>query len=132
MGRAHAASRTSDRDVAGGGVALGHVDLELLAPADAGLAPTPGHHGRVGGHASSGREDALRGVHAAHVIRDRLDSQQDDVPPLLGRCLRILCCEHRLPHRRPRGRREAPSDDILGIRLGVLELRESKAGVWSS
>jgi hypothetical protein len=53
-------------------------DLEGVGAADAGLAHAAGHHGRVGGLAAAGGQDALRGDHAGQDDRAGRRSQVED------------------------------------------------------
>ena len=52
------------------------VDLQGGGAADAGFAHAAGHHGRMAGHATAGREDASGSHHARDVLRAGLDSDQ--------------------------------------------------------
>jgi hypothetical protein len=105
--------------------ALG-VDLQFLRAADTGLAHAAGDHGRVGGLAAAGGEDALGRDHAVEVVGVGLPADQDDLltgaGPLHGR-VRV---EDRLADRRARRGGDAPAD-LLDLR-GVVEAREHELG----
>jgi hypothetical protein len=67
------------------------VHNQLLTATAAGLAPAACHHSSVRGHATTAGEDALSGVHAAHVLGGRLLAAQDDSLTLSLLRLSLIC-----------------------------------------
>jgi len=61
-----------------GELARSQVDLELLGPANAGLAHPPGHDRGMAGLAAAAGQDAAGGDHAVQVIGVGLPADQDD------------------------------------------------------
>ena len=53
---------------------------ELSGTRYAAFAHAAGHYGRVRGHASAGRQDTLRRIHAAEVFGRGFDAHEDDFP----------------------------------------------------
>ena len=106
--------------------ALG-VDRELLGPAHARFAHPAGHHRRVAGLAAAAGQDALRGDHAVQVVRVGLPAHQDDLLPRPVPLHRGVGVEHRLAHRRTRGRGDPAAEERVlrsaRFHCGV-ELRE--------
>ena len=107
------------------------VDDDVGAVGDADLAHLAGDEGRVGGHAAPGGEDALRGEHAADVLRAGLQPHEDDLLAPGHVLLGGLRREDRLARRAARTRGESLGDEpllgdglaaILGIEHGLQEL----------
>ena len=73
------------------------VDLQRLAAGDAHLAHLARHQRGVAGHAAARGEDALRGGHAADVLRRRLDAHQDHRFAARRRRLGVLGVEEDAP-----------------------------------
>mmetsp|Transcript_6723 Transcript_6723/g.17216 ORF Transcript_6723/g.17216 Transcript_6723/m.17216 type:complete len:986 (-) Transcript_6723:44-3001(-) len=96
---------------------------ELGAAGHARLAPAARHHRGVAGHAPARRQDALRRVHAAHVLGGGVHAHQDALLALRVQVLSRLRVEHHLPHGGAGGGRQAHADDVRGVRSLVLELR---------
>ena len=76
---------------------LAHV--QLLAAANARLAPPPGHDGRVRSHATSAGENANGRVHPADVLRARLGANENDSLPVALPLLRRFSREDDLAAR---------------------------------
>ena len=102
------------------------VDLDGLAADDARLAPAAGDDGRVARLAAGAGEDALREVHAGHVLGAGLlaDEQDRVVRVLLGVRDGRLGREDDLAGRRAGAGRDALRDR-LDLRLRV-ELRQQQ------
>ena len=75
--------RRTDRD----GVA---VDVDLGSAHDGRDAPSAGDDRSVTDHAAARREDALRGLHAEHIVGRGLGADEDDVAALVAGVHRVL------------------------------------------
>ncbi len=115
-----------DRAVGQGELLAGHVDLELVGAADAGLAHAAGDDGRVAGLAAAAGQDAAGGDHAVQVVGVGLAPDQDDRLALGGPGHRRGRVEHGLADGRARRGADALGDP-LDVGLGV-EAREHQLG----
>jgi hypothetical protein len=105
------------------------VDGEAAGAGYAGPAHAPGDDGGVAGHAASGGEDALGGVHPVDVFGTGLGADQDHLVAALGPILGSVGVEHRLARGCARRGRKALGDDVArrsGIERRVQELVEGR------
>ena len=94
------------------------VDVESSAAGDTALAHSPGHHGRVGCHATSGGENSLGGIHAPNILRGGLRPNQNHLFAMRCGVFGIRCGKHDLSHSGAGGGRESLGNDVNGC-LGI-------------
>ena len=104
--------------VADAAVTGAFVDYQIAAANDATFAHAARHHRGMAGHASAGRQDALRSVHAADVFRRRFVTNEQDTGTVFVPADGVLRREHGLAACRP-GRSRQPSSQHLQRSLRV-------------
>jgi len=96
----------------------GVVDVEVAHAGDAALAHAAGDHRRVAGHAAERRQNALRRVHPANVLRAGFSANQNHFLAVLSPGLGHLGGEDNLADRRARRSRQTLANDVpFGLRV---------------
>src|SRR5690606_16142841 len=75
------------------------IDSQLSRACDASAPHAAGHHSGMARHAATSGENPLGGMHAVDVLGAGLDTAEDDFPPLLCRCFRLVSREYDLTRR---------------------------------